>query len=616
MSLEDLPVDSAGGASRPLFETVNMLDPELMVKDSILFAVEKSGAQSSRVRQQASSASASGVQFSVVVPSLSTLVSRKIMIETQLVFTVSGTVTTSGDVLLPPNSICLGNFPFAQMVSNASCTINNTTLNLDYQNCLNEILRCVDKETLNEYSSYCPTQCDPYQDYTQVNGADTLNFSNSPFNGFEHAGLNGWAPRGAYITSVNAAQNTVTGAGNAAKSVDVTVKIFEPIIMSPFLLSTVKNSNAAALYGINALDFNFGFRQANVCRALRAAVNAAAGTAVVTLKTDGTGITRENTYLHLCYITPPASLKLPARNIVPYLSLQSYITAAQDLANVAPVAGTNQAVATQTCNAIQLNSVPDSVLIGVRYKAASKSGLDSDSWLPLDNSNPGAITISFNNQSGIQSGANGYDLYEMSKNNGLNMTFTEFSGVANNAISPAAAAAYNQTAGAVGSSIYTPGGLVKLEFGKDIPLNDYTAPGSIGQYSFQCSVRYCNFNHSKYAGNLEVVLIFVNSGMLINELGSSNVYVGLLTKANVLEAAEKPPLDKGSYERMYGSGWWSSLKTGISKGLKYAKPVAKIVRQGLELSSNSKAQKGAKVLSALGAGYSAGGSDKFANRLY
>jgi hypothetical protein len=103
--------------------------------------------------------------------------------------------------------------------------------------------------------------------------------------------------------------------------------------------------------------------------------------------------------------------------------------------------------------------------------------------------------------------------------------------------------------------------------------------------------------------------------MLINSLGSSNIYVGLLTKENVLQAAEKEAINKGSYDRMYGGSWWSSLKSGVNKALKYAKPVARIARQGLEMSSNPKAQRGAKVLSALGAGYSAGG-DKFSNRLY
>jgi hypothetical protein len=94
------------------------------------------------------------------------------------------------------------------------------------------------------------------------------------------------------------------------------------------------------------------------------------------------------------------------------------------------------------------------------------------------------------------------------------------------------------------------------------------------------------------------------------------LYIGLLTKENVLQAAEKEPINKGSYERMVGGNWFSSLKSGISKAWKYAKPIAKVARLGMEMSGNPKAQRGAKVLGALGAGYSAGGQDKFSNRLY
>ena len=62
-SLEDLPVEDSSGP-KELFETVNMLDERLCVKDSLLYAVEKSGAQISHHRQAASSATTSGLSFS------------------------------------------------------------------------------------------------------------------------------------------------------------------------------------------------------------------------------------------------------------------------------------------------------------------------------------------------------------------------------------------------------------------------------------------------------------------------------------------------------------------------------------------------------------------------
>jgi hypothetical protein len=141
-SLEDLPVDDNAGP-KELFETVNMLDERLCVKDSLLYAVEKSGAQISHHRQAASSATTSGLSFSVVVPSLSTVISRKVMVETQFEVTLSaaaGVPDTSQIVL--GNSMCLAPFPFHQLCSNITCSINNTSLTFDAQNTLNEVLRC------------------------------------------------------------------------------------------------------------------------------------------------------------------------------------------------------------------------------------------------------------------------------------------------------------------------------------------------------------------------------------------------------------------------------------------------------------------------------------------
>jgi hypothetical protein len=300
---------------------------------------------------------------------------------------------------------------------------------------------------------------------------------------------------------------------------------------------------------------------------------------------------------------------------VPYLQLQTFLTVCPDVA-YSPANIANSANSSITSNAIQLASIPDSVIIGVRYRQANKDGADSDSWLPLDTSAAGAIQVTFNNQGGILSNSTRNNLYEASKQNGLNMSYLEFSGAAN-AESLGVPAATVATAAPAMVPVFTCGSLVKLDFGRDIPIGqDWYAPGSIGQFNFQCQVKYTNYNHQKSANaGLELVLIFVHSGMLINSLGSSNIYVGLLTKENVLQAAEKEAINKGSYDRMYGGSWWSSLKSGVNKALKYAKPVARIARQGLEMSSNPKAQRGAKVLSALGAGYSAGG-DKFSNRLY
>jgi hypothetical protein len=72
------------------------------------------------------------------------------------------------------------------------------------------------------------------------------------------------------------------------------------------------------------------------------------------------------------------------------------------------------------------------------------------------------------------------------------------------------------------------------------------------------------------SGDYELVCVFVQSGIIVSSLGSTSVYQGLLTKSDVLEASTKPPVNQGEYARMYGAGWWDSLKGAVSSAIKVA----------------------------------------------
>ena len=163
MSLEELPVPDNG--NKPLFETVNMLDPRLCVQDSIKYAVEKSGQQVTNHIQKASSATSNGCTFSVVVPSISTVISRKVFVRGTLYFKITAPATTAHSFAVAPGGLCVAPFAFHQMCSNITCTINNASFSFDSFNTLNEVLRCMDPDTLKEYANYTPIQMDSYAFY-------------------------------------------------------------------------------------------------------------------------------------------------------------------------------------------------------------------------------------------------------------------------------------------------------------------------------------------------------------------------------------------------------------------------------------------------------------------
>lgn len=111
---------------------------------------------------------------------------------------------------------------------------------------------------------------------------------------------------------------------------------------------------------------------------------------------------------------------------------------------------------------IRLNQVPSAVYLFVKTANSTKSSnansvLLSDVFGTIQN-----VNINRGNQSGVLSGANQADLYELAVANG-------FDGIRNKRSND--------------------GVVLKLEFGEDIPLSDGETPGMRGDYNFQCTIQ-------------------------------------------------------------------------------------------------------------------------------
>ena len=87
----------------------------------------------------------------------------------------------------------------------------------------------------------------------------------------------------------------------------------------------------------------------------------------------------------------------------------------------------------------------------------------------------------------------------------------------------------------------TVGSILVLNFAEVIQLTeDYLAPGSIGSFNLQTSLKVQNHQTEAWsAGNWEAFVIPMNSGIFVNERGTSSVYTALLTKSDVLDASEQ-----------------------------------------------------------------------------
>jgi hypothetical protein len=273
---------------------------------------------------------------------------------------------------------------------------------------------------------------------------------------------------------------------------------------------------------------------------------------------------------------------MESRNVVPFYELPRYITG--NLPTFQP----QQTQVVRTSN-IQLNQVPDRLIIFVRKALSSQTLNDTDSFFSISN-----ISLNFNNSSGILASASTNDLFRYSVENGSNQSWLEFAGYANK---------YNSASG-TGTRLPTSGSVLILDFGKDIQLvEDYYSPGSLGNFSLQMNLTVSN-QSALPIQNSEIVVITMNSGIFVCNRGTCATYTGILTKSDVMEASTQEAYSKSDVKRMVGGGFLDTLKSVAGKVMP---KLPGLLKTGLSMVNNPYAQKGADVLGALGAGHSGGG---------
>jgi len=558
------------------FRKVLVLDDRLNVKDNLDFAVFKGASSKVNAIFGSVSASQSQVSFNIQVPSELTVIDREVILEATYTLNITG-IPQAGKYLIDyGNGHALAPFPFHQMISTATATINNNSVSLNVQDVLEAINRFHDKRQLNRYNGMTPTAFDTYLNY-----ADAVDTNNNPNGSFSNVADNDLYPRGAFPVSIT---GNNLGDGTTPSDITMVVQVREPLLISPFIFCDPSTENQG-FYGIQNLNFIFNIGSlSNVLRGVNNSVALPGNAGYYNISLAS--ITSNDQFkLYFNFLTAPNSVLLPPRNVVPYYELPRYKTS---------VPSSNQSFTSPALNqftinspSIQLNQVPDKLIVFVRKQ--TKTVVDSNSYLPINN-----ISINFNNVSGLLSSSQANDLWKMSVKSGSNQSWLEFSGVA-----VKHTGAY---AGAV-QTVPTSGSMLILDYAKEIPLNEeYYAPSSLGQFQLQFNLSVSNNTGAQIeAGTYELVIITMNSGMFVAERGTAATYTAVLTKADVLDASQSE--SRMSYDdarRLVGGNLMSFVKKAAPVGMKVAKEL-------LKSSSDKRAQTAANVLGALGFGKSGGG---------
>nr|WPF46826.1 MAG: putative major capsid protein [Lake Baikal virophage 13] len=542
------------------FEKVCVQDDVLNTTDKVRYAVFKGAQNITPAQYNAISTSNSSITWNIQLPSESTVFSRRIMVRANISVKITGdfaATAPAGSVLVNYGfAAALGPFPLQSLCNTIQATINNNTVSQNQRDVMYQLLRFNDRRELAKYNNSCPNMYDSYLNYQ-----DALATNNNPLAGWNNVSNDqDFQPRGAFVLDSITGNDPKGSIPSDTRNVILNFTTTEPLMLSPFIWCDPKSNNQG-MYGVQTLNFVFNLGLPN--RLVRLANQSLFDGGIATISLPNQAIS--NAQLLMEFYTRQPSDLVSSRNVVPFVEYPRYLTPMPDLAAFAPLT-LPLVVPSLSVNfqSIQLNSVPDKLIICCRKVLASQDAFDSDSFLPITN-----ININFNNKAGLLSSARQYDLWRMSVESGSNQTFAEFTGFANTGKNVPVA---NGTNSGI-NRISTCGSVLCLEMGRHVELDDVYAPGSIGAFQLQFQTTFQNNTTEAINGTTnqyEIVLITMNSGVFTIERGTSQTYTAILSRADVLSVSSQPSYSKSSVARLVGGSWEDSFKSLCSSIAPYA----------------------------------------------
>lgn len=349
----------------------------------------------------------------------------------------------------------------------------------------------------------------------------------------------------------------------------LTFNSIEPLQLSPFIYQEVheRQTGLAQLQNINIIANMQSPAQA---RLIRWRPNGVSGQprycANFSYYTPaGSTSPFQNARILAQFLTPPIELMpLPEINTVDFQQVTSYPY---------PVTISSGPVRSQT---LSLPIIPDYLVVALvpqpqyyqslSYGAAS---YDGTFYVPIKR-----VNVTWSNMSGLLSSQTQTQLFNMSKANGLDMTWAQWRGYAfSSATTTPAIPAFAPTLPGFPSFpsiaqdapglVALSGGPLVLRPGKDITLETGSASGmSAGQWTvlFEVTPDVSNMSDAQLQAlsaqnSCNLVVLAINGGFFATKAGSSRVIIGPVPAGTVVKA----PLDKAaepepSGERMVGGG--------------------------------------------------------------
>ena len=506
-----------------------ILDPRLNNAGFSGYAMSMGGATITYKRQNANSSSGnnSNLSFSPIINTTSVL-DRRIMTEVNMVLTFTG--TTTADNLLKDGHDAPRQF--SSIVSNLSLRLNQENISEEPKDTVHWLARFVEHEKQYQNLSLVPFFASPdrTQSYEEAQGSDW-----NSLGGFTYSDPTR-ITRGLYDLEI---------VSNTPISAVVHLKIFDYLWLSPMVYDNNLYEGIPNISDFN-LTYNFDSRLSRIW-----SHSNAGGSTITNLQ-----VQIGQCFLNYTEITPPASVQIPKSIILPYHEKDKLIT---NTNSSIPPGSTAELFSTN----FSLTTVPTKCIIYAKETESSFNDLESQINKPDVYGSIESISISYANQNSLFSNCNQEQLYMISQQNGVNMSFQEWKGQTHQ---------YSDTEPGGSKRVGLTGSIFCFDFGRDCSVNN---PSLLTGVSSNVDFKIDKIkirNTSNRTIVYDIYVFMINDAVLEIELGKCRKFRSMVLPSEAImapiETHDERSLLKGGNFKGFLKNFMSGLvKSPIARGI-------------------------------------------------
>lgn len=496
---------------------------------------------------------------------------------------------TDGTPVSFGNNLSPRQFPLTSCMESIDLVINGTHFSVSVNQYIHAVMSYTSPEWREKNfpnTAHAPDTYSKYADNTK-----SAYFSGSDRNPMSLQGESfrkGETPRGSVMSGASFNQTVLSKAGAGVR-----LSLKEPLFVSPLMcmlghgFTNVNNIDITIRWSVDAFKKLFSYHSLQDIRANDGADETATRKSCPFLVAIGDDLTTlakgqycpkpsemnniqfpdTQAKLNVLYYTPMDDVNIPNEIILPYKQPQIESFSIGTIATASPTA-----TFVANGNNIRLNQIPECVYLYVSQRGSAKNIDSPDTFARITN-----LSVRWKNQTGILSGYTEDDLINMAIVNGYDSDAFEVKGIVGS----------NQGSNSNVISGVQRGGrglVLKLNFGKDLPLDDNESAGTRGDYNWQCNITYNPFDLAPADGvDLVFHQIFVLNGHAIISPNECRVSTGVLSLEDNMGAGEMGhsynanPVDVAGGSMVGGSEVGGSLIGGASGHLKRVYRAGKVL---------------------------------------